>query len=368
LVVGCKSIPPDSRGDETVGRTPSAGEQVFEACEQSPVTTGCPRPNFPACRPSPAVREALDRVYAHGIVDPPIIVPRRSKSRETVAKNIISTIPIYQVEDREIAVSQRSVRLRIYRPIEKGPRLPTILFLHGGGFIGGSVESYDSITREISRVLPAVVVSVSYHLAPERPFPAAVEDSFAALQWVKGHEEFLGNESHRLVVMGDSAGGNLAAVVARKAALAGIHLSAQVLIYPVTDTTNTPYESIKTYGQGYFLTNTGIESYRGFYLPNNKDRAAPDASPMNAPDGELKSLAPAYFLLAGCDPLSDEGLAYARKLHALGVPVTIQWEGGMTHGFLSSFNNPRDVTLGKETTPIFHHMITEVAAMIGRGG
>jgi acetyl esterase len=310
----------------------------------------------------------IDKVYHDGIVDPPILAADLLKGRADEARggnDVLVTIPLTKVEDREISGTKSSVKLklRIYRPVENGI-LPTVLFLHGGGFVQGSVNSYDSLTREFAQLLPAVVVSVSYRLAPESPYPAAIDDSFEALKWVKRHMRALGNDPNSLIVMGDSAGGDLAGVVARKAANAKIPVRAQLLIYPVTDTTDRLYESILTYGQGYFLTNTGMQSYRNFYLPNQKDWTAPDAAPMNASKSELSDVAPAYFLLAGCDPLYDEGLAYARKLHAAGIPVIVQWENGMTHGFLGSFNNPHDVELGKEATPIYHRMISEVAALI----
>jgi acetyl esterase len=213
------------------------------------------------------------------------------------------------------------------RPEGEEP-LPIVVWLHGGGWALGSIDTYDAPVRALTRAAGAVVVSVEYRLAPEHRFPAAVEDSVAAVRWAAARGEELGGDPTRLAVAGDSAGGNLAAVVARR--LRGeLDLRLQALIYPVTDGgVNTP--SFREFADRFGLTAAGMRRFWELYLDGG-DSSDPDASPMRDPD--LSGVAPAYVLTAEHDVLRDEGEAYAAALERAGVPVELKRWPGTIHGF-----------------------------------
>lgn len=217
------------------------------------------------------------------------------------------------------------IPLRHYRPDPAAPA-PGIVFFHGGGFVLGDLESHDHICRILADGAGAVVVAVDYRLAPEHPYPAAVEDSVAALRWVADNAAELGIDPARLAVCGDSAGGNLATVAARAARDAGgPELCHQALIYPVTDFTgygpsgDGAYPSRTDNGEGYFLTGRAMAWFNEQYLSDGQE-SEPDASPALA--ASLEGLPPALVLTADFDPLRDEGEEYARLLCAAGVPAT----------------------------------------------
>ncbi len=226
------------------------------------------------------------------------------------------------------------VPVRIYRPAGGGTApLPVVVYFHGGGFVLGSLDSHDRLCRQIAAGVPAVVVGVGYRLAPEDPFPAAVDDAVAATRWAWAVAPSLGADPARLVVAGDSAGGNLAAVVARRAALSGSPTVAmQVLLYPVTEMTGSQPSHAQN-GEGYFLTTEDMAWFRECYLPEGTDVEDPDVSPLLAAD--VAGLPPALVVTAELDPLRDEGEAYARRLQDAGVPVTLERYDGMIHGFMS---------------------------------
>ncbi|WP_315986575.1 alpha/beta hydrolase, partial [Streptomyces sp. MS191] len=222
--------------------------------------------------------------------------------------------------------------VRVYRPPGgPGPR-PTVVFLHGGGWVLCGPDTHDRTCRSLCRESGAVVVSVDYRLAPEARFPAAVEDAYAAVRWAAAHIDHLGGAPDALVVAGDSAGGNLAAAAALLAReRGGPALAGQVLLYPATDLAGSP-ASYRTNGQGYYLTTAHMRWYRDHYLGPDGDPRHPLASPLRA---EPAGLPPAHVLTAGCDPLCDEGRAFAAALRDAGVPVTEDHRPGMFHGFLA---------------------------------
>jgi acetyl esterase len=224
------------------------------------------------------------------------------------------------------------LKARIYHPVtEKQGALPTVLFLHGGGFVVGSVESHDNQARGICAGTESVVVSVDYRLAPEVQWPEPVNDAYAALQWIAEHVEELGGDAAHLAVAGDSAGGNLAAVVALLARDQGPELCAQFLIYPVVDfDPDAPYQSRIDNATGFFLTADDMLWFSGNYMPEGADPLAPTLSPLHA---KLAGVAPAVVLTAEYDPLRDEGEAYAAALAAAGVEVHRQRFDGLIHGF-----------------------------------
>ena len=178
------------------------------------------------------------------------------------------------------------------------------------------------------------MISVDYRLAPENKFPAAVDDSQAATLWVAANAERLGVDAHRIAVGGDSAGGNLATVVAMRCRDAGgPKLAAQVLIYPVTDSSSFETQSHRELAEGYFLTGSAMEWFTGHYLTSADQKRHPEVSPLLAPN--LAGLPPAIVITAEFDPLRDEGEAYAQRLKQAGIPVTISRYPGMIHGFVS---------------------------------
>ncbi len=239
----------------------------------------------------------------------------------------------------DIAIPGKDVEVpaRVYWPAswEAGnePR-PVILYYHGGGFVVGSVDLFDPLTRALANVTDAIVVSVDYRLAPEHPWPAPVNDAYAALQWAAGNAEQLGGDASRLLVAGDSAGGNLAAVTALKARNeGGPPLAAQILYYPATDLTGTDYASVEKFADGYGLSTESMTAFRKAYLGLVKDGSRPSMSPLYA--DSHRNLPPTLLVTAGFDPLTDSAQAYAEKLRDSGVSVTVRHYPGMIHGFMN---------------------------------
>ena len=207
-----------------------------------------------------------------------------------------------------------------------------LVYFHGGGFVTGSRISHDTFVRRLAHGTGLDVLSVDYRLAPDASFPAAVEDAVAAWRFAVEVAPRWGLDPARIVVAGDSAGGNLATVVAREVRGEAVTPAFQLLIYPVTDqAADTP--SRREFASGYFLTADGIDWFTDRYLPDAAQRSDPRCSPLLADD--LSGLPPAHVMVAGFDPLRDEGLAYARRLEEAGVPVTVRREGAMIHGFVN---------------------------------
>ena len=232
-------------------------------------------------------------------------------------------------EDRRLPGPDGAVPVRIYRPVGDSP-VPVVVYFHGGGWVIGDIASHDAACHRLAAGVPAVVVSVDYRLAPEHRFPAAVEDCDAVTVWVAEHASELGADPTRLAVAGDSAGGNLAAVVARRARdRGGPAVSFQLLIYPATDMTCT-LPSYTENGTGYLLDADTMAWFIAHYL-DGADPRRPDASPLFAED--LSGLPPALVVTAEFDPLRDEGEAYAARLREAGVPATTSRYDGMMHGF-----------------------------------
>jgi acetyl esterase len=231
------------------------------------------------------------------------------------------------VEDITIPGPAGDIPARVYRPSVGGP-LPVVVFFHGGGWVLGDIESHDPTCRSLANRAEAVVVSVDYRLAPEAPYPAAVDDCLAATRWVAANGERLGVDAGALAVAGDSAGGNLAAVVSQVARdEGGPPIRFQLLIYPATDA-RMDTASCRDNAEGYFLTAADMRWFYGHYAGPGDD---PRVSPLLAPD--LAGLPPAMVITAEFDPLRDEGDAYAERLAAAGVPVEHVRCPGMIHGF-----------------------------------
>ena len=242
-------------------------------------------------------------------------------------------IPLGYVEDFSVPGPAGDVPVRVYAS-ERGGIRPALIYFHGGGFVFGNLDTHDAVCRALAKESGAMVISVDYRLSPEHKFPAAVEDSHAVTMWVAANAERLGVDARRIAVGGDSAGGNLATVIAMRCRDAGgPALASQVLLYPVTDFSSFETASHQELGEGYFLTRAAMEWFCGHYLPSSDLARHPEASPLLAPN--LRALPPALVITAEFDPLRDEGEAYAKRLRQAGVPVTMNRYPGMIHGFVS---------------------------------
>jgi acetyl esterase len=236
--------------------------------------------------------------------------------------------------DRQVDGAAGKLRARLYVP--KGARDPgpALVWFHGGGFVLGSLDSHDRLCRGIASRAGLVVVSVDYRLAPEHPFPAPVEDGVAATRWVLAHAAGLGIDPRAVAVGGDSAGGNLSAVVARILRDEQLRPAFQLLIYPATDLTRS-MASHRHFREGFFLPETTIDWFLAAYAPDPATHTDPRASPLFARPSDLERLPAAMVITAGFDPLRDEGDAYAAKLRDAGVAVEHVCVPGMVHGFMS---------------------------------
>ena len=296
-------------------------------------------------QPAPEIQEWLNQVNRAGN-DLDRLTTENIRSirllREERAQQVLSDIAVEMVRNLTVPGDENSsVPVRLYVPYGKQlvreGKLPMMIFFHGGGWVLGSARSYDSVTRELARRIPALVLSVDYRLAPENPFPAAVHDADAVLRWVSRHAQELGGDPARIVVAGDSGGGTLAIVSTMRArADEGSSAAMQLLFYPSTNISSTDYESYRQYGKEHLLTQKAVEKFRGLYLPEPGDWTRPEASPLLAED--LSGMPPTLIIGAGCDPLRDEGEAYARKLRHHGAKVAYRLEPQLIHAFLNLYN------------------------------
>jgi acetyl esterase len=237
-----------------------------------------------------------------------------------------------RVEDRAIPGPAGEIPVRIYWP-RSGQRVGLVVYYHGGGWVLGDLETHDATCRRLANASDCIVVAVDYRLAPEHKFPAAVEDCYAAALWAAENAASLGVDAARVAVAGDSAGGNLAAVVSLLAKQrGGPPLAHQALIYPVTDF-DFQRPSYQENAEGYLLTRQAMEWFWRQYLNDDAEGADPLASPLRAPD--LRGLPPATVITAEYDPLRDEGEVYAERLAQAGVPTTCVRYLGQIHGFIS---------------------------------
>ncbi len=239
------------------------------------------------------------------------------------------TPDLASVEDRDIEGPGGALPVRVYTPKAEGKR-PVLVFFHGGGWIFGDLDTHDAMCRIVADGAGAVVVAVDYRLAPEHKFPAGLEDCLAATRWVAENAAGIGGDGARIAVGGDSAGGNLAAVVAQQLRDGGPKLAFQWLVYPATDF-SADNASIAANGEGYLLTKVALDRTRDMYLGAPEDLRDPQASPILGRD--LAGLPPALVQTAGYDPLRDEGKEYADKMKAAGIAVEYICYDGMIHGF-----------------------------------
>lgn len=293
------------------------------------LTTYPPTANVPL---DPKIRAELDAVKLT-----PLAQQTPAEARAAFEKRVATTPklgdPVAKVDNRGIPGPGGKLPVRVYTPNGKGP-FPILVYLHGGGWVLGSLETHDDLCRSLCSRSNALVVSVDYRLAPEHKFPAALEDGHAALKWCAENGAEIGGDGKRLATAGDSAGGNLAAAVALHARdKGGPKLAAQVLIYPVLNH-NFDTASYHQFATGYGLSRDAMLYYWKTYLPKPEEASNPYASPLQAK--ELSGLPPALILTAQYDVLRDEGEAYAARLKAAGVPVQGTRYLAMNHGFIRS--------------------------------
>ncbi|HKH52223.1 MAG TPA: alpha/beta hydrolase [Mycobacterium sp.] len=266
---------------------------------------------------------------------PPVHTMTGAEARAAIRSRFVApTAPEGVGEVRDVSVRGRAadIPVRIYRPASMPGPVPTVVYAHGGGFVFCDLDSHDGLCRSFTNLIPAVVVSVAYRLAPEDRWPAAAEDVFAVTQWAARNADALGGDASRIVVGGDSAGGNLAAVTALMARDTGAPaLAAQLLLYPMI-APKFDTESYRAFGKGFYNPAVALQWYWDQYVPSRSDREHPYASPLSA---DLRGLPPSVVVIASHDPLRDEGIAFANELEAAGVPtVQCRYDGGI-HGFMT---------------------------------
>jgi len=284
----------------------------------------------------PQARAVIDLVIRSGRPAYHQLSPKDARQlfRETRPASTPTPPQIGMVRDLTADGPLGPIPLRVYRPAGAPASTPlaVLVFFHGGGWVIGDLETHDVLCRQLTAGSGVSVVSVDYRLAPEHKFPAAVDDAWAATRWVVAHAGELAVDASRLAVGGDSAGGNLAAVVALLARGKGAPaIAVQVLIYPVTDLVGET-RSYRDFAEGYLLTREGMRWFIAHYLTAEAEAADWRASPLRAQS--LAGLPPALIVTAGFDPLRDEGEAYAERLRDAGVRVDSVCYGGMIHGFV----------------------------------
>lgn len=259
---------------------------------------------------------------------------QRSRRALDAAAPMVSGKPIQPIDTTELSIpAQAPVPATLYTPADIAETSGLLVFYHGGGWVLGSRRSHDNAARFLASRAGVRVLSVEYRLAPEHPFPAAVEDALAAYEYAATNAASLGADPARIAVGGDSAGGNLAAVVAQQArGRGGPSPAFQLLLYPAMDAT-VRRRSRDVFGDGFFLTDAHMTWFVDHYAPPGVDRADPKLSPLLADD--LSGLPPAYIATAGFDPLRDEGEAYAAKLREAGVATALSRHSDLIHGYVN---------------------------------
>ena len=280
---------------------------------------------------TPRMQGLLQRIQRAQHTPLHALSPAQARSSYEAAAEILDLprVPLRRVVDLQLpAADGTTLRARLYS--DSDSPVPVLLYLHGGGFVIGSLDTHDSLCRQLALRSGAAVLALDYRLAPEHRFPTAVDDAWAALQWLRAHATALGLDGTRLAVGGDSAGGTLAAVCALKARDHGLPLALQLLITPGTSA-HGDTASRRLYANGFLLDAATIDWFFDHYIDRHH-RADWRFAPLN--HDALEGVAPACVILAECDPLADEGIAYADRLRAAGVPVALELYRGLTHDFI----------------------------------
>ena len=282
----------------------------------------------------PRVQLALRLEGYRGAFEPAPVAEVRERRRGEARAFAGPRIEVAGVRELQIPGPAGPIAARLYAPRTDAQTPPMIVYYHGGGHVIGDLDTHEQPCRFLAAEVPALVLSIDYRLGPEHRFPAAVEDSMAAFEWAHAEAASLGADPDRIVVAGDSAGANLAAVVAHQAATAGGPAPAfQALLYPVIDY-SSKRPSYETFAEGFFLTRAEMDWFRDHYFADLRDRIDPRASPILAED--LAGVAPAHVVTAGFDPLRDEGEDYAAALREAGVAVSLRREPDLVHGFVNA--------------------------------
>ena len=281
---------------------------------------------------TPAMHNVLDRIARAGQVPLHALSPQQARIVYEAGAGVLDS-PAQKLERVESftlpARDGFEVPVRLYAPSNE--KLPVLVYFHGGGFTIGSIATHDVLCRSLSHLAHCAVLSVNYRLAPEHQFPVAQDDAWDALAWVASQAAGLGLDASRLAVGGDSAGGTLAAACAIQARHSALPLALQLLFYPGC-AVQQDSPSHKKFAHGFLIDDALITYFFNHYLRTAADREDWRFSPLSAPD--LDGVAPAWFGLAECDPLMDEGVLYADKLRAAGVAVDLEIYRGVVHGFI----------------------------------
>lgn len=282
----------------------------------------------------PVIQGALEAMAAAGLPPMSSLDPAALRAQAAAMPPVGRDLPMFRVQDRDLRGPDGVVPVRVYDPSGSGD-LPIVAFLHGGGFVMGSLDGHDPVCRELAHRVGCIVVSVDYRLAPEHPFPAGLDDAEAAVRWLQRHGREVGGDPERLAVAGDSSGGNFAAAVSLRLREAAQPLPChQLLVYPVTDHAFAT-DSYRRFGEGYFLTVDDMRWFWGHYLADPAAGDRSDVSVLRAPS--LAGLPPTTIVLADHDPLRDEGAAFGARLAQAGVDVLVHEEPGTVHGYLNVF-------------------------------
>ncbi len=288
-------------------------------------------PRNPQSLLTPEMRQVLHAIAKAG--RPPIAMLSAQQAKEAYAlgAGVLDISAHKMARDETLHIPTRDgaqLRAKLWAA-ERQANTPVLLYFHGGGFTVGSPETHEVLCKHLAHLAHCTVVSLDYRLAPEHTFPTAHNDAFDALQWLVQNAKELGVDAERLAIGGDSAGGTLTAATAIAARDAGIQLTLQMMFYPGVAPDHMP--SAHTFDKGFLLEKASIDYFYKHYLPNAKDRQDPRFSPLLA---DVQNVAPAWIGLAECDPLVDEGVAYAAHLRLAGVSVDIDIYKGVVHSFI----------------------------------
>jgi acetyl esterase len=283
----------------------------------------------------PQIEALLQRMEQQGTPPVHTLTPMQARESRNPIFTKLGGPPeaVANVEDLNIPGPGGQIPIRIYTPQGSHP-FPILVYFHGGGWVICNLDTHDSVCRSLANGASCIVVSVDYRLAPEHRFPAAVDDAYAATQWVAENANRIDGDLTRIAVGGDSAGGNLAIVVCLMAReKGGPSLIYQLLVYPATNLSSLDTNSYREHGEGYILTKEAMEYYRDHYIGRKEELRNPYASPLLAQ--ELSGLPAALVITAEFDVLTDEAEAYADRLREAGVPVNYTCYKGMIHAFFS---------------------------------
>ena len=288
-------------------------------------------PRNPQSLLTPAMRDVLHAIAKAGRPPMALLTPEQAKQAFALGAGVLEINAQKMARDDTLHIPTRdgaTLRAKLWAEHAK-PNLPVLLYFHGGGFTVGSPETHEALCKHLAHLAHCAVVSLDYRLAPEHTFPTAHNDALDALQWLVANIPSLGLDATRMAIGGDSAGGTLTAATAIAARDAGIDLKLQLMFYPGCSPEYLP--SAHTFEKGFLLEKDSIEYFYGHYVPKLEDRQNPRFSPMLA---DVAGVAPAWLGLAECDPLVDEGIAYADTLRAAGVDVQLELYRGVTHDFI----------------------------------